>query len=108
MLRLDFDESSVAGMFNGCCIQHVDLDGLKMTLSEAARVLMPGGVLLLQFWIGNDAPLPGPEGAAFIGWKFDTVSSAIQEEEGLVLFDESQHVYEEFDMPYAFFYMRKT
>jgi SAM-dependent methyltransferase len=109
MLQLDFDESSAVGMLNGCCIQHADLHGVKKTLSEAARVLMPGGIFVLQFWIGDDAPLPGPEGAAFIGWKLDTVRSAIQDaDNGLVLFDESQHVYEAFDMPYAFFYIRKT
>lgn len=108
MLQLDLDDASVAGMCNGCCIQHVDLDGVRATVSEAARVLTPGGVLLLQFWIGNDAPMPGPEGAAFIGWKLNTIRFAIQDTEKLVLFDESRHVYEEFDMPYAFFYVRKT
>lgn len=108
MLQLDFGDSSVAGMCNGCCIQHVDLDGVRTTLSEAARVLVPGGVFVLQFWMGKDAPMPGPEGAAFIGWELDTIRSAIQDTEELVLFDESQHVYQEFDMPYAFFYIRKT
>jgi hypothetical protein len=40
MLELKLDDSSVAAMFNGCCIPHVDFDGVKTTLSEAARVLM--------------------------------------------------------------------
>jgi len=113
MLDLDsISSSSVAAMCNLCCIQHVNAEGLRNTLSEACRVLLPGGLLLLQFWTGEDAPLPGPAqdgAAAFIGWKPETVGAILADatQGRLMVEEQSRHVYPEFDMPYAFFYIRK-
>jgi hypothetical protein len=78
---------------------------LSHNLKSLAVHLEPREVLLLQFWLGDDAPMPGPEGpegpegTEFIGWKLETICEQFDmvnkkaASSNLVIADESQQTY---------------
>ena len=57
MRRLPFPEATFDGIVSSYAVDHLGRDGVQQTLAEAARVLKPGGELLLVIINGHDPRL---------------------------------------------------
>lgn len=103
-----FPDETYDALSNMCCVQHVDSEGMKRTVLAAKRVLKPGGVFLLQFWLGKDKQMPDfPSDVAFIGYKRETVVDVLLSVGDMKVEAESEHVYEEMNQKYLFVFVRK-
>ncbi|MGB6688187.1 MAG: class I SAM-dependent methyltransferase [Terracidiphilus sp.] len=59
LLALDLPDGSLAGITAFCAIVNIRIESLPIVFREMARVLMPGGLLLLAFHIGGEIIRPG-------------------------------------------------
>ena len=59
MLALDIPDASLAGITAFYSIVNIHVESLPIVFRELARVLMPGGLLLLAFHIGGEILRPG-------------------------------------------------
>ena len=58
MMALDLQDEALAGILAFYSIVNIPLDSLRMVFQEMARVLQPGGLLLLSFHIGDEIVRP--------------------------------------------------
>lgn len=58
MMALDLQDEALAGIIAFYAIVNIPLDSLRTVFQEMARVLQPGGLLLLSFHIGDEILRP--------------------------------------------------
>lgn len=58
MLALDLQDEALAGIIAFYAIVNIPLDSLRTVFQEMARVLQPGGLMLLSFHIGDEILRP--------------------------------------------------
>ncbi|HUN83371.1 MAG TPA: methyltransferase domain-containing protein [Terracidiphilus sp.] len=84
MLALDLPSASLAGITAFYAIVNLQVDLLPTAFSELARVLAPGGLLLLAFHLGSDVIRPGelwgqPFRMEFYHFERDTIDQLLED-----------------------------